>query len=45
MDSQSAKNSACCGQHVGVDGGKLVKGRKRFYIVDTRATCWPYECR
>lgn len=35
VDSQSAKNSATCGKDVGVDGGKLVKGRKRFYIVDT----------
>ena len=35
IDSQSAKNSATCGQDVGVDGGKLVKGRKRFLVVDT----------
>ena len=35
IDSQSSKNSATCGQDVGVDGGKLVKGRKRFLIVDT----------
>lgn len=35
IDSQSAKNGPCCISQVGVDGGKLVKGRKRFYIVDT----------
>ena len=34
VDSQSVKNSATCGQLVGVDGGKLIKGRKRFYVVD-----------
>lgn len=35
VDSQSAKNSATCTADVGVDGGKLVKGRKRFYVTDT----------
>ncbi len=35
IDSQSAKNSPTCTDNVGVDGGKLIKGRKRFYIVDT----------
>jgi putative transposase len=35
IDSQSAKNSSTCTEDVGVDGGKLVKGRKRFYITDT----------
>jgi putative transposase len=35
IDSQSTKNSPTCTSHVGIDGGKLVKGRKRFYITDT----------
>lgn len=35
IDSQSVKNSSTCTQSVGIDGGKLIKGRKRFYIVDT----------
>jgi putative transposase len=35
IDSQSVKNSSTCGQEVGIDGGKLVKGRKRFYVTDT----------
>lgn len=35
IDSQSVKNSSTCTKHVGIDGGKLVKGRKRFYITDT----------
>ena len=35
IDSQSTKNTATCTQEVGIDGGKLVKGRKRFYVVDT----------
>ncbi|MFY7787734.1 MAG: IS5 family transposase [Thermoflexibacteraceae bacterium] len=35
IDSQSVKNSPTCTENVGIDGGKLVKGRKRFYIVDT----------
>jgi len=35
IDSQSAKNSSTCTSHVGIDGGKLIKGRKRFYITDT----------
>ena len=35
IDSQSSKNSSTCTEQVGVDGGKLVKGRKRFYITDT----------
>ena len=32
IDSQS---SSTCSENVGIDGGKLIKGRKRFYIVDT----------
>ena len=35
IDSQSSKNSSTCTEQVGIDGGKLVKGRKRFYITDT----------
>jgi len=35
IDSQSSKNSSTCTESVGIDGGKLIKGRKRFYITDT----------
>jgi putative transposase len=35
IDSQSVKNSSTCTEEVGIDGGKLVKGRKRFYVTDT----------
>ena len=35
IDSQSVKNGPCCTSQIGFDGGKSVKGRKRFYIVDT----------
>jgi putative transposase len=35
IDSQSSKNSSTCTESVGIDGGKLVKGRKRFYVTDT----------
>ena len=35
IDSQSSNNSSTCSENVGIDGGKLIKGRKRFYIVDT----------
>ena len=35
IDSQSIKNSSTCTEQVGIDGGKLIKGRKRFYITDT----------
>ena len=35
IDSQSVKNSSTCGAEIGFDGGKKVKGRKRFFIVDT----------
>jgi putative transposase len=35
IDSQSVKNSSTCTEEVGIDGGKLIKGRKRFFIVDT----------
>ena len=35
IDSQSVKNSATATQQTGFDGGKLIKGRKRFLIVDT----------
>jgi len=35
IDSQSVKNSSTSTEEVGIDGGKKIKGRKRFYIVDT----------
>jgi len=35
IDSQSSKNSSTCIEEVGIDGGKLIKGRKQFYVVDT----------
>ena len=35
IDSQSVKNSATATEQVGFDGGKLIKGRKRFLMVDT----------
>jgi putative transposase len=35
IDSQSSKNSSTCTESVGIDGGKLIKGRKRFYVTDT----------
>ena len=35
LDSQSVKNSATATQHIGFDGGKLSKGRKRFVLTDT----------
>lgn len=35
IDSQTTKNSATSTTNVGIDGGKKIKGRKRFHIVDT----------
>ena len=35
IDSQSTKNSATATEHIGFDGGKKIKGRKRFALVDT----------
>nr|ADO19046.1 transposase, IS4 family protein [Nostoc flagelliforme str. Sunitezuoqi] len=35
IDSQSLKSAAGVHQEVGFDGGKLLKGRKRFLTVDT----------
>jgi len=35
IDSQSVKTTACGGEEIGFDGGKLVKGRKRFILTDT----------
>ena len=35
LDSQSVKNSATATEAVGFDGGKLIKGRKRFVLIDT----------
>jgi putative transposase len=34
-DSQSVKNTSTATQAIGVDGGKLTKGRKRLYFTDT----------
>lgn len=36
LDSQSSKTTACGGEHRGFDGGKKVKGRKRFILTDTQ---------
>ncbi|MBD2757389.1 IS5 family transposase [Spirosoma validum] len=35
IDAQSVKNTATATESVGFDGGKLIKGRKRFILVDT----------
>jgi len=35
IDNQSVKNSSTATQAIGIDGGKKIKGRKRFYMVDT----------
>ncbi|MGI4870795.1 MAG: transposase [Janthinobacterium lividum] len=35
LDSQSVKNSATATEKIGFDGGKLIKGRKRFVLADT----------
>jgi putative transposase len=35
IDSQRVKNTATATEQIGFDGGKLIKGRKRFLIVDT----------
>ena len=35
IDSQSVKNAPTCTENVGVDGGKKIKGRKRFVLVDS----------
>ncbi len=35
IDSQSTKNSSTSIEDTGFDGGKFIKGRKRFYIVDS----------
>jgi putative transposase len=35
IDSQSVKTTACGGKQIGFDAGKMVKGRKRFALVDT----------
>lgn len=36
LDSQSRKTTACGGEHRSYDGGKQVKGRKRFILTDTQ---------
>lgn len=35
IDSQSVKTTSCGGEEIGYDGGKKVKGRKRFILVDS----------
>ncbi|MCP5125607.1 MAG: transposase [Gammaproteobacteria bacterium] len=35
IDSQSVKGTQECADETGLDGGKLVKGRKRHILVDT----------
>jgi transposase len=35
LDSQSVKNTATSTRSVGYDAGKRIKGRKRFFLVDT----------
>jgi putative transposase len=35
VDAQSVKNTATATEQIGIDGGKLIKGRKRFILVDT----------
>lgn len=35
LDSQSVKNTATSTRCVGYDAGKRIKGRKRFFLVDT----------
>ena len=35
IDSQSIKTTSCGGEQRGYDGGKQIKGRKRFILVDT----------
>jgi putative transposase len=36
IDSQSVKITACGGEAIGYDAGKMTKGRKRFILVDTQ---------
>lgn len=36
IDSQSSKTTSCGGNQRGYDAGKMVKGRKRFILVDTQ---------
>ena len=43
IDSQSVKNSATATKQIGFDGGKLIKGRKRFLMVSTMGhLLWVY---
>ena len=45
IDSQGVKNSATATGQVGFDGGKLIKGRKRFMIVATMGhVLWTNVC-
>lgn len=36
IDSQSIKTTGCGGSGRGFDAGKMIKGRKRFFLVDTQ---------
>ena len=43
LDSQSVKNTATSTARVSYDAGKRIKGRKRFFLVDTAGNllaCW-----
>jgi putative transposase len=35
IDYQTVKTTSCGGEDIGYDGGKHIKGRKRFILVDT----------
>jgi hypothetical protein len=39
-DSQRVKNTATSTRSVGYEAGKRIKGRKRFFLVDTLSKLW-----